>query len=100
MPKIRMPGSGRENQMVVSNADIPRMNDPCVYIDRLNFSQDYFDILAVVQNRADRSCNIRWGQRCGCDLIEERLKKMIIGPIDNGQMNVLAGQFLCSLEPA
>ena len=76
------------------------MNEPRVYVDRLNFSQNDFDILALVQNRADRSSNVRWGQRCGSDLIKERLKKVLIGSIGNGEVNVLASQFLCSLEPA
>ena len=100
MPEIGMPGPGCENQIVVLDVEIPRMNEPRVYVDRLNFSQNDFDILALVQNRADRSSNVRWGQRCGSDLIKERLKKVIIGSIDDGEVNALASQFLCSLEPA
>src|SRR5438874_12924971 len=62
-------------------------------------SSDLYHLFQPLLYRADRSSNVRWGQCCGSDLIKERLKKVIIGSIDDGEVNALASQFLCSLEP-
>ena len=61
MPEIGMPRSGCENQIIVLDVEIPRLNHSRVHVDGLNFSEHDFDILALVQNRTDRSRNVGRG---------------------------------------
>src|ERR1051326_6399651 len=100
MAEIRMASARGQNQIVILDCEITRMNYARVHVNRLNFGERDFDILAPMQNRSNGSSNVRGRQRRGGDLIKEWLKKMIIRPIDEGEVNVLARKFLCRLQPS
>ena len=55
---------------------------------------------ALAQNRADRRRDIGRGKRRGCDLIEQRLEKMIIGAVDHRHPHRFAREFLRRLQTA
>ena len=52
----------------------------------------------LAQNPADRRGNVGRGKRRGRDLIKQRLKEMIIGPVDHGHLHRLVGQALGRLQ--
>jgi hypothetical protein len=61
-------------------------------IDGHHFVEPHFDAFIAAQNFADRLGNIGGRERRGCDLIEQRLKQMMVLPVDQGDGNVLGAQ--------
>ena len=91
MPEIRMARASCKNQIIVGKIEVARMNNSLVHINRLHFGQHHFDVLAFVQNRAHRRGDVSRRERSGRDLIKERLKEVVIGAVEDSELNVLAG---------
>src|SRR5437773_8935042 len=95
-----MSGAGSEDQEVVGDFRIRCPYFFCINVYRLHFREHHFCILAFAQYRAHwRSDVSRRKRRCR-HLIEKRLKKMVIGPVDHGDAHIFAGEFFRRLEPA
>ena len=91
VPEIGMARASRKNQIIVGKIEVARMNNALVHINRLHFGQHNFDVLAFVQNRAHRRGDVS-RRECGSrNLIKERLKEVVIGTVDDNELNVLAG---------
>ena len=86
-----MARASRKNQIIVGKIEVARVNSALVHINRLHFGQYNFDVLAFVQNRAHWGGDVSRRERGGRNLIKERLKKMVIGAVDDNEVNVLAG---------
>ena len=50
-------------------------------------------------NRAHRARNVRWGERGGRNLIKQRLKHMVVGAVDEQNVDAAAGHPRAALMP-
>ena len=95
-----MPRSGGQNEIIVIEFAIDHFYLPRIHIDRLNFSEDHLHVFAFAQNRSHGSGNIRRRKRSGRDLIKQRLKQMVIRPVDHRNLDGSTGEFLGRLQAA
>src|SRR5437870_10343468 len=100
MSEIRMPRAGCDNEIIVIEFAIDRFHFLRIDVDRLNFGQDHLDVLACAQNRAYWRRNVGRRKRSGCDLIEQRLKQMVVRPVDYGDADRFTRKLLGGLESA
>ena len=100
MSKIRMPRASSDNQVIVIHFAIGHFHFFRIHVDRLNFREDHLHIFAFAQDRAHRRGNVRRGKGRGRDLIKERLKQMIIRPVDHRHPDRFAREFFGRLETA
>jgi hypothetical protein len=80
--EVRVPGTGGNNQIVVRILFVGCSRDFCGQIDCLNVSHQNFNILGILQNVPDRLSNIARRQACSGNLVEQRLKQVMVSPID------------------
>ena len=52
------------------------------FVDSCDFSHDHGCIFLFAQNSADRNSNMTWRQHRGRNLIQQRLKQMVIIPVN------------------
>jgi hypothetical protein len=64
-----------------------------------DLGHEHFYVLMMPQNRSDRSSDLAGGEAGSRHLIEERLKGMMIFPIDDGHAYRCASQRLGSAQP-
>jgi hypothetical protein len=69
-------------------------------IDALRLSEQHLHVALPSQYPANRRGNIAWRQRRGGDLIQERLKKMVVMAVDQRDANRRAGESSRGVQPA
>ena len=82
VPEIRGSCACGHYQVVVVNDAIRQKDSARGGVDGSRLSQDDRTILLLPENTANRHGNITWIQRRGRHLIEQRLKQMVVVPID------------------
>src|SRR6266487_5659160 len=100
MSEIGMARAGRDNQIIVIEVPINHPHFLRVHVDRLHFGEDHSHVFAFAQNCAYGSGDVGRGKRRGCDLIKQRLKQMVICPVDHRDAGRFTGEFLGRLESA
>ncbi len=78
-----MLGACRDDQMIEIDAKPFRSDLVSFEVDMRNPGQDHGGILLVAKNPPDRGGDVGGRQAGGSHLIEQRLKQMIIVPIDH-----------------
>src|SRR5262245_34234013 len=75
--------ASRDHEIVVVHPPKLRSNKPFFSIDTKNVFHQYCGVALGAQYVPDRPRNIRRRKGSGSDLIEQRLKAMVIVPVDN-----------------
>src|SRR5712692_2253130 len=100
MAKIGMPRTGGEDQEIVIEFAVGHFHLFCIDIHRLHFGKNHLYVFPFAQNRAHGSSNVGRRKRCGRDLIEQRLEKMIVRAVDHHYPYFFAGKLFRSLKSA
>jgi hypothetical protein len=67
-------------------------------VDPYNLAQDYRSVGLVPQNVADRRSYVAFGEDAGRHLIEQRLKKVVVGAVDHRHVDIGSPKCLCGEE--
>ncbi len=98
--EIRVACPGGDDEIVVGNLAI-RGDDPfLIEIDPLRFAKEHLRVFLLAQNVPQRLGDIGRRQRGGGDLVKQRLKQVMILPIEQGDPHIGLAQGLGGLEPA
>src|SRR5436190_24277762 len=100
MPEIRMSGTRRKDKIVVRDLPIADIHGFRRDINGLHFRKNYFRVREVTQNSADRRRDVSRRKRRGRDLVYERLKMVMIGPVDNSHAYGFLAELFGSFESA
>src|ERR671937_1242367 len=92
--------AGGDNQKVKGKFSSPCLDRAGLSVDPGHFGHEYGDIFLSAQNMPDRPGDVGGGKRCGCDLIQQRLKAVIVIAVDDGDLDGLTAQSFCRLEAA
>ncbi len=97
--EVRMPGAGGDNQIIVRKLAVVRRHHLAIQVDRRGLDQQYFDVLLMSEDAANRRSNIAGIEaRCG-HLVQQRLKQVMVPAIEQRDLDGLAGQLLGSVQP-
>ena len=77
-----MASTAREDERIVRPVVSARANRSCAEVDRFDFGESDFDIFLSGKDRANRNGDIGGREPRGRDLVKERLKKVVVSPID------------------
>lgn len=99
MSEIGMSSAGREDEIVVGYGSVGQGQIVRREIDGNGFREQDTRILLSAQDGTDGVRNISGGKGSRRDLIEQRLKEMMIATIDQRYLNILAAQSLRRIEP-
>ena len=90
----------RDHEVVKREFTIGQDHPPPGRIDRSHLGQDHLQIRLPPQQGADRLRNIRRGQSRRRDLVEQRLKQVVVLPIDHRDAHPFRGARLGKTQPA
>ena len=96
--EIGMARPSRDDEVIIMNFALPRPHNVRPDVDLVHFREDHFDIFIFSKDPAHRRGNIRRRKRSGCDLVKERLKEVIIRPIDHRYPDRLIPEVLRGLQ--
>src|SRR5580704_15610730 len=93
MAEIAGTHSGRDHQEVVlelstANSGANGLDGARPRVDALDLGQQHGEIFLLCLELPDRRRDLGWRQNSGGDLVEERLKNMMIAPIDQRDVDV------------
>ncbi len=91
----------RQEEVVVR--DRPGVADEhlaCDLVDAGDLAEDDRHVRIFAEQRADRRGDIGRRERGGRDLVEQRLKEVMVGAIDQHQVDVILHEMMCGLEAA
>jgi hypothetical protein len=94
-----------DNQNVIAEGNIlllliADVNTLCIFIDSANFAKDYGRISLIFQKSTDRRRYLS-RRKHGCrHLIEQRLKEVVIRPINDKDFRVCVSQGFAAASPA
>jgi hypothetical protein len=100
MAEIRMPGAGRNDQEIIWNTPIAAENLQRLFVDTGDLAEEYLCVALSMKDAADRRRNISRREASGRDLVEERLKEVVIAPIDHDDLHRLALECVCRRQSA
>jgi hypothetical protein len=100
MPEIRVPRARRHNQVIVRNLPVCRHNPFRRHINPSGLSQHHLGIRLLAQNPPQRLGNIRRGQGRRRHLVKQRLKEMMILPVEQRDPHPGLPQSLRRRQPA
>ena len=98
--EVRMRRAGRNDQIVVRHFAIEQMHDLLPCVDRRGLAKKHRRIELAPQNSPYRCCDITRIQRRGRDLVEQRLKQVMVAAIDHRHPNRRSLERPRSLDPA
>ena len=101
MAEISVSRAGRQHERVVAKSRaVTEAERAGFLIDGLDGRQQGRDIGAPAQELADRPGDLGRRQRRRCDLVEKRLKPVVIASIDDRDLDRRAGEPVNRLKPA
>ncbi|MEY9629507.1 hypothetical protein ABIA27_004542 [Sinorhizobium fredii] len=101
MAEISMRRTGRKHQRVVGNCPAARQrHGPCRPIDALHLAEQRRHLRSVAVKMADRPGDLGGRKNGGRDLVEQRLKEVVIAPIDERDADRRALEVMDKLQPA
>jgi hypothetical protein len=89
--------SGRDHQHVIGQLVWPVghcPHDTSLDVEVLDLRQQDLDVLAAPEKAAQRRRNLPGGQDARRDLVQQRLEEMVVRPIHQRDLDVLAAQRL------
>ncbi len=83
VPEVGVPHAGRQHQVVETDPAVGKHELTCGSIDRDRVGQQYGCVLLPPENRSNRVGDVGGGERRRRDLVEERLKEMVVPAVDD-----------------
>jgi hypothetical protein len=103
--EVAVAGTRRENQIVVFDSDVGTVHGVDEHASPIgihagHFAEDHRRVGLLPQNSANRRCDLSRAQN-GCrDLVQQRLKQMVILPVDEDDLGVGLAERFPSGQPA
>ena len=92
MPEIRLARASRDDQAVVGDfaAAIQHLDREaaCVEVDGDHVAEHDAGVPLVAQHVAQRRCDVSLGEDPRRDLVEQRLEQVVVGPVDERDVDV------------
>lgn len=88
MAEIGMPRAGGDDEAVIGDAPAPRDHQTRVLVDVIDLVHQHGRILLAPQYVSDRHGDLGGRQASSGDLVEQRLKKVVIAAVDDGHVDV------------
>ena len=99
--EVGMSRTGREDQVIVGNFRVAGFDlSSFATSTDCHFSEHHLDVWKFAEDAADGSCDVGRRKRRGRDLIQERLKQVVICPIDHGHTHRFSTKHLGCFETA
>jgi hypothetical protein len=99
--EIRMPRAGGHRERVIAQgAPVLEEHDAALRVDRAHRSEKRRDFAAPAHQLANRPGDFRSCERCCADLIQQRLKEVMIAPVHDGDPHGRPGQRRRDTQPA
>src|SRR5438445_6200686 len=96
-----MPGTSGNYQIIKRNIGTVSEPDLFVFLIKIyRFAEDHFDIFCVVKDPPNRLGDLARGKHGSRDLIEQRLKNVVILAVDERNLDRLVSQCLGRPEAA
>jgi hypothetical protein len=101
MAEIGVTGAGRQHQRVeVDERTIVEPDASRVFVDGFDGGEPCRDVTTPAQEVTDRPGDLRGGERGGCDLIEKRLKQVMVATVNERDADRRSGKVTNGFEPA
>ena len=105
MSEVTMGRASREHEIVVGNLHVLAISVAgqhvfLILVDAGYFSQKHHCVPLISENAADRRADLAGRQDRSCHLIEERLKQVVIGAVDQNDLDWRVLQRLGGCEAA
>src|SRR5262249_41045853 len=85
--------SGDDKVVVLKFSAITQTHTSRIGVKARDLAHDHFDVPGAMQNMAQRRGDFAWCQNGGGDLIEERLKRVVVFSVDKRDIDGSACQF-------
>ena len=93
MTEVGVPCAGRQHQGVIAHGmPVGERQLALRGVDAVDHAEQGRHLLAPAQQMADRPCDLGSRERRRTDLVQERLKKMMVALIDDGDAHRRAGE--------
>ncbi len=89
-----------DDQVVVGKFAISKLYHTTIEIDVVHLSECNLDVAMAAKDPADGSGNFSGRESGGCDLIEKRLKSVVVSAINQGDLDRMAGKLQGCVEAA
>ena len=100
-PKVGMRRAGREDQVVVGEVAVIHEQEPAAGdVDAAHTGEQHVAVRLAPHRRADRRADVGRRKRGGRDLVEERLKDVVVPPVDDRHRDRRPGERLRGGEAA
>src|SRR5262249_3937324 len=100
MAEISVLSAGRDYQEIIWNRPVADENMPSFHVKAGDLAEIDLRIALSVKDAAYRRCNIRGRKAGGCDLIQERLEKVVIAPINHDDLQRRVLERVCRRQSA
>ena len=90
--------AGRQHQIVIRTGPSIDLHHSIGEVHSIDVTQIDLAVVLIANDFSNRRSDVARGKRCGRDLIEQRLKKMVVVAIDDDDVGVCASQGLGRLE--
>src|SRR5688572_8335490 len=97
MAEIRVRRTRRHHEIVVRQLTVEQLDSPSRWIDGNRFGQPDFGIALTLQDRSYWMRDVGWRERCGGDLVEQRLEHVEIASIHQRDPNRHVSQRFCAV---
>ena len=98
--EIRVAGARCHNQVVVRHLAIAEDDSFVIRIDCRRLREPHLDVRLMTEDPADRRRDVAGRQPGRRDLIEERLKDVVVAPVDEQNIDRRVTKCFCGVEPA
>ena len=97
VPEVGLPDAGGQDEVVVAELDLaaqrpPGQHLPPVRIDTGHLGDDEFGVAVFAEQLAQRGGDLALGQDAGRALVQHRLEQVMLGPVDEGDLDRRARQ--------
>jgi hypothetical protein len=92
MPEVTVALAGRKDEIIVWNLHVRTIGETgdhiaLILIDRTHLAKDYRGIPLPGENSPNGSPDLAWSQNGGCYLVKQRLKQMVICPVEQNHFD-------------
>ncbi len=94
MVEVGMTGAGREDEVIVRELRAVQLYRPCFEVDTGHLAEQDIDVRVPAQHAPNWAGDLSGRQQRRRDLVEERLKHMIVLAVDDRDVDRLGGQRL------
>src|SRR5690349_20259204 len=100
MSEVRMTRPRRNNQIVVVQVPLRRLDNPALHTKAGHLRHQDLDIFVGPQNRPDRSGDLSRRKSRRRDLIQQWLKSVIVPAVNHRNLYWRLGEFLRGIQSA